>query len=142
MVRPHPLEVNPEAPGPVLQRVRTRFSEEMRRLGVDARIELYQRNAVVRASDVCVFSLPSSAMVECMILDRPVVLYAEAPLCDREYLVPATFWAPGVLESAYNAPGVILERQIEWLPSLNHGNDGKASERVVELIGELIDGRS
>lgn len=138
LIRPHPLEVSPRANPGILNRVVGEFLQEMKRMGVQAQVEIFARNVSVRAADVCVFSISSSAMTECMILERPVILYGPTPGCPDNYID----WMPSMndLDMALEAPEGLLERQNDILPYWNHGNDGKASERIVDLVGRITGG--
>ena len=139
VVRPHPLEVNPQAHPDILRRVIGRYEHVVKSEGVDVYVELKDRNVAVRACDVCVFPIPSSAMVECMILERPIALYGSTPGCNTTYL-----YRDGIevgelkLGEKIDQSDMIVGKQSKSLPYLNHMNDGKSSDRIADLISSLI----
>lgn len=149
VVRPHPNEMlrNP-LPAQEQAWLDAAYQEWLARQGVaSARLLRGDKVAAIRAADVVLVTGQSSLIAEAMILQRPVVtlehdLSAQPTFTAEDGIIALHDWSQlrGTLEhvlSDAQARAAIVERQNKRLPELNHANDGRATQRLVELIEHL-----
>ena len=124
---PHPLEINPRAPREILGHVIDGYLGLVRGAGLSAvQVEIHKKTEAMIASDVCYFSLPSSAMVRAMILGVPVALaqgFPGAPECP---------FPPTSLRDVLTNRQEQIKLQNDVLPDWNYGPG--ATERVVQAL--------
>ncbi len=144
LIRPHPGErlLSKKTPAQTARWLREYESWIRAHHGVDARVIQDRKVEVIRASDVAITPGSSTVIPELMILERPVIrvrgwegddLYGETDgvqVVEREGLADALARALG--DRA--ARDAMLAQQAAALPDLNFKSDGRASERVVDLI--------
>ncbi len=100
----------------------------------------------VRACDIVV-TTPSTVVVEAMILERPVIMIPRQPGADRFFraedgivVIDDELDLPAEIARLLGAAWAreeIVRAQRRALPAFNFGNDGRAAERVAELLEEL-----
>lgn len=154
-IRPHPGEWRQGAMRSPNQAELTEYRQWFTERGVnlihvdyDTSSLIREKTALIRAADVVVVQSTSSTIAtEALILDRPVVVFSNPPLVESFYTE-----ADGV-GTAESIPQLadLLDRLLgdpahqeavraaarEALPHLNHGNDGRAGIRIVDLIETL-----
>lgn len=149
VVRPHPNEML-RNPLPFEERawLDVAYQEWLTRQGVtSARLMRGDKIAAIRAADVVLITGQSSLIAEAMILQRPVVtlehdLNALPTFTAEDGIIALRDWSQlrSTLESLLSdaqARAAIVERQNKRLPELNYANDGRATQRLVELIDQL-----
>ena len=118
-----------------------------RRGARDVRVLEDHKVECIRAADVVIVGGPSTVIPEAMILGRPVVMFPFAHQVPPVYsnrdgivVVEETDLFPEMLSSLLGDPSRragMVRAQNAVLPVLNHGNDGRASERVMAIIEDL-----
>lgn len=149
VIRPHPNELkragisNDQA----IQIYQT-YKEWLEDEGV-SNVHIITENKVasIRAADVVVAINNSSMIPEAMILEKPIIKMSfnewDAQTCSKEdgiEVIEDYSKLPGLMEGLLSNPGkreTMVKRQNVALPMLNHKNDGKATERISELIIDL-----
>jgi glycosyltransferase involved in cell wall biosynthesis len=149
VVRPHPNEVGRVGLSPQqtasLDRAYVDFAAD--RYGLQVKLCRTHKIEAMRAAEVVVVIGQSSVIPEAMILERPVVLL---PLFPKK---PCTYTSadgiaiaeddaqlPGILDHLLQHAGVreeMVSRQNAVIPDINHGHDGRASDRTAQLIEKL-----
>ena len=160
-VRPHPGEARQQpARMPTqaeLQDYQRWFAERGIRLmhvDYDSASLVKEKALLLRAADAVVVQATSSTLItETLILDRPVFKFdypsgATPSFYEDEdgvITVPDANQLSEQLDRILHDPAFLksrLEEARQALPSLNHGNDGKAALRVVDLVESLGSSRA
>ena len=108
-----------------------------------------EKAVLIRAADVVIIPEPSSTMItEVLLLDRPCVVIADEASPFRSFYSPSDGIAyaasseelESVLDRILGDPAFVKsmgEAAAVALPQLNHGHDGQASVRLVDLVVDL-----
>jgi|GEM_PF-1327582 len=148
VVRPHPGELN-RAPISAAQRdwVIKAYQRWLEQTGVfSPHLSFGNKIDAIRAADLVIVAHQSTVIPEAMILEKPVIMvtllkdyptiYTES---DGIIVVDEEEKLAGLADliASPSARAAMVQRQNTVLPELNHGHDGRAMERVAELIGRL-----
>lgn len=149
IVRPHPAEL---ARVPLGAEVESRVLASHAawladRAGPGACLLRDRKEEAIQAADLVVVGTASTLLTEAMILERPSVVLPLFPEDDHRFLARG---GVEVLDDENALPSLVASllgdtqrldelvgRQNMLLPELNEGNDGRAAERVADLIAEL-----
>jgi MoaA/NifB/PqqE/SkfB family radical SAM enzyme len=145
LIRPHPTElaripVNPQQRRALLESYQHWLADQ------DMPEFFFSFDAItqaIRAADVVVGVGDSGVAAECMILQRPVItIGAGAIYTDEDGVAvaksPESF--PEIARALLEDPSqreLMLQRQRSALPDINYGHDGKALQRLTELVLKL-----
>ncbi len=152
LVRPHPLENhNPDLRSNSDQALEDAYLDWARSFGVsDVRILRDQKIEAIRAADIAIVEEESTVIPELMILDTSMVVITPLPMTgpyteEIGISVANDQNLASTLRDLLENPAHRAElraRYPESLPRLNHLNDGRASERMVEAIVKLASPQS
>ncbi len=152
VVRPHPNELRRRSTSTDLaNHVDDGYTEWLREKGFNhVHVVRDRKIEVLRAADVVLQVGASSVMCEAMLLERPVIILPwfqnEMRICDES---DGVLFTDGESDLATKIVRVLqdetfrnelLQRQEKAMPEFNFGHDGKASQRVADLIVRLAGG--
>ncbi|MHB8066844.1 MAG: glycosyltransferase [Desulfobaccales bacterium] len=154
VVRPHPNELARASLSQAdFSWIRQAYSHWLEQHGVShVHLSLNNKIEAIRAADVVIVASDSSVIPEAMILQKPVLKVILAKDYETTYIeadgivmVEGKDKLKEALAELISDPSVreaVVQRQNAGLPELNFGNDGRATERVADLVQDMAERRS
>ncbi len=149
IVRPHPTELRraPIAPDDS-NWVMQAYQRWLAQNGVPGvHLSGGHKIEAIRAADMVIVADQSSMIPEAMILQKPTIMLTLLKDFDTTYteadgiiVVDEKEQLAGVIDDLITSPSAreaMVQRQNAVLPELNHGHDGRATERVADLVRDL-----